>query len=311
MSPLTRKLLAALRTAGHWTVAQLVFGLFGLLRVLGPDRAADLGGFLARKVGPLLGVSRTGLANLRHAYPNLPEAEHRRILAGCWDNLGRTAAEYANLDRLWDHDPDNPGVGRIEIDGIEEFLRLRDSGRPSIIFTAHLANWELLPIAAATHGLSVAALYRPPNNRFVARQILEVRASSMGWLIPTGNNAPLAMAAVLERGDHLGLLVDQHFTRGVAVPFFGRPAMTNPALGRLARRFDCPVHGARVIRLPGRRFRVELTPEIPLPRDARGAVDVAGAMAHVTQIVEGWVREHPEQWLWMHRRWRVPAPSAQ
>ena len=305
MSRLPRKLLAALRTAGHWSLAQLVFGLFGLLRALGPDRAADLVGFLARSVGPLLPVSRTGLANLRHAYPDLSEAEHRRILAGCWDNLGRTAAEYANLDRLWDLDPDNLGAGRIEVVGAEEFIRLRDSGRPSIIFTAHLANWELLPIAAATHGLSVAALYRPPNNRYIARKILEVRAGSMGGLIPTGNIASLAMAAVLERGEHLGLLVDQHFTRGIAVPFFGRPAMTNPALARLARRFDCPVHGARVMRLPGRRFRVELTPEIPLPRDERGAVDVAGTMARVTEIVEGWVREHPEQWLWLHRRWRV------
>jgi KDO2-lipid IV(A) lauroyltransferase len=102
------------------------------------------------------------------------------------------------------------------------------------------------------------------------------------------------------------MLIDQHFTRGVRVDFFGRPALVNPILGKFARRFDCPVHGVRVVRLPGHRFRLELTPPLDLPRDPDGQVNVQGAMQAMTAVVESWVREHPEQWLWMHRRWRVP-----
>jgi KDO2-lipid IV(A) lauroyltransferase len=114
------------------------------------------------------------------------------------------------------------------------------------------------------------------------------------------------MQGVLERGGHLGMLIDQHFTRGVTVDFIGRPALVNPILGKFARRFDCPVHGVRVIRLPNHRFRLQLTPALDLPRDPDGQINVQAAMQAMTSVVEGWVRDHPEQWLWMHRRWRQP-----
>ena len=80
--------------------------------------------------------------------------------------------------------------------------------------------------------------------------------------------------------------------------------MADSIRARLARRFDCPVHGARAIRLPGGRFRLDLTDSIDLPRDAEGLIEVAGATAAMNQVVEGWIREYPGQWLWMHRKWR-------
>jgi KDO2-lipid IV(A) lauroyltransferase len=131
-----------------------------------------------------------------------------------------------------------------------------------------------------------------------------------GGLEAARQGAAFAMRGVLERGGHLGMLIDQHFTRGVTVDFLGRPAFTNPIMGKFARAFDCPVHGVRVIRLAAGRFRLQLTPALELPRDAEGLVDVQGAMQAMTRVVEGWVREHPEQWLWMHRRWRPPLPHA-
>jgi KDO2-lipid IV(A) lauroyltransferase len=112
------------------------------------------------------------------------------------------------------------------------------------------------------------------------------------------------MAEALDAGLTLGMLVDQRFGRGPRVPFFGVPAASNPFLARLARRFEAPVHGLRAIRLPDHRFRMELTPALDLPRDAKGKVDVEAATATVNAVIEGWVREHPDQWLWMHRRWR-------
>ncbi|MDQ4135048.1 MAG: lipid A biosynthesis lauroyl acyltransferase, partial [Pseudomonadota bacterium] len=141
-----------------------------------------------------------------------------------------------------------------------------------------------------------------------ASVVHEVRSRTMGGLEAARTGAAFAMQGVLERGGHLGMLIDQHFTRGVVVPFMGRPALTNPVLAKFARRFECPVHGVRVIRLPEHRFRLELTPALDLPRDEAGEIDVTGAMAAMTAVVEAWVREHPEQWLWMHRRWRVPQP---
>jgi KDO2-lipid IV(A) lauroyltransferase len=174
-----------------------------------------------------------------------------------------------------------------------------------MVFAAHLANWELPAVAAQRHGLPAAALYRTPNNRAIARDILAMRRPVMGELIPASTAAPIRMMEALDAGLHLGMLVDQRFGRGPQVRFLGRTATANPLLARLARRFDCPVHGARAIRLPGNRFRLELTEAIALPRDARGVVDVDAATQAINDIIAGWIREHPGQWLWQHRRWRM------
>jgi Kdo2-lipid IVA lauroyltransferase/acyltransferase len=105
-------------------------------------------------------------------------------------------------------------------------------------------------------------------------------------------------------GSSVGLLIDQHFADGTDVLFFGRPCKANPMLARLARKYDFPVRGSRAVRLPDGRLRLEVTDALNLPRDAEGKVDVAATMQLMTWVVEGWVREHPEQWLWLHRRWR-------
>jgi KDO2-lipid IV(A) lauroyltransferase len=286
----------------------LVRGLFGLARALGPDRSSDVGGALGRALGPLLPAHRTGRANLRAAFPDKSAAEIRAILRGAWDNLGRNGVEYAHLAELMDFDAAAAAAGRVEVEGIEHFLALRDDGRPGLIFSAHLANWELPAICAARYGLEATAVFRAPNDPAVARVVHEVRSQTMGGLEAARQGAAFAMQGVLERGGHLGMLIDQHFTRGVPVEFFGRPALANPVMAKFARAFDCPVHGVRVIRLPGNRFKLELTPPLDLPRDAEGLIDVQGAMQAMTRIVEGWAREHPEQWLWMHRRWRPPIP---
>lgn len=294
------------RRVADRAVAGLVRGLFALVRRLGPDRAAALGAALARNIGPLLPVQRTTLENIRQAFPELPAAEHARIAREAWDNLGRTAAEYPHLDRLWDFDPEAPRQGRIRIapEVVARFLALRDDGKPALLFAAHLANWELPAIAAKQHGLAAAVIYRTPNNPHVARDIVALRTESMGRLISAGIEAPIRMMEALDQGLHVGMLIDQRFGRGPQVPFLGRPAFSNPLVAHLARRFDCPVHGARAIREPDGGFRLELTEAVELPRDAKGRIDVAAATALLNRIVEGWVREHPGQWLWMHRRWR-------
>jgi KDO2-lipid IV(A) lauroyltransferase len=127
----------------------------------------------------------------------------------------------------------------------------------------------------------------------------------MGDLIPASTAAPIRMMEALDAGQHLGMLVDQRFGRGPKIAFLGRTATANPLLARMARRFDVPVHGTRAIRLPGNAFLLELTEEVALPRDARGLVDVEAATQAINDIVAGWIREHPGQWLWQHRRWRM------
>jgi len=288
---------------GDRIVGRIVKWLLRALRRTNPDRASDWCGALARWFGPWLPAHRIGRANLRAAFPDRDAAWIEATLRGAWDNLGRVAGEYVHLAEIWDYDPAHPNAGRILTDDEQLFLQLRDDGKPALCFAAHLGNWELPALAPAAHGMPSAVLYRMPNNK-VAREITRIRAPLMGRLIRTRAQAALEMAVALERGEHLGMLVDQHFSRGVDVTFFGRRCKANPSVARLARQFDCPVIGVRVIRLPDRRFRLTAEGPFTLPRDATGAVDVPAATQMITSVVEGWIREHPDQWLWFHRRWR-------
>lgn len=289
--------------ARDWLIAQIVFLLMALLRLAPAEKAVNFAGRAARKIGPLLPRNRLGLENLRRAFPEKSEDERKEILQQSWDNLGRTTAEYVYLDKIFDLKKDSIDPDRFDYKNVEEFFNLRDDGKPALIFAAHLANWELLPVCAATFGLNVQSLFRMPNNRFIAKKLSDMRGGVMEGLIASGPGAAYRLTGSLRNGEHVGLLVDQKFLRGIVVPFFGQPAYTNPLLAKLLRSCDCPVHGARTIRLPNGRFQMEMTEEISIPRDSNGEVDIEAATAKITEIVEGWIREYPGQWLWFHKRW--------
>jgi KDO2-lipid IV(A) lauroyltransferase len=277
--------------------------LIALLRLVPLDAASAACGRLARTIGPLLPVHRVGETNLRAAFPEKDDNWIKATLRGAWDNLGRVAGEYVHLREIWDFDPTHPERSRLRSDDLPVLDALRDDGLPCLCFAAHLANWELPAVAAHKLGLPSAVLYRMPNNRAVADQIARIRGGLMGRLIRSRREAVFEMASALEAGEHLGMLVDQHFSRGPVVTFFGRKCRANPTLARLARQQECPVVGVRVIRLGGVRFEVK-GEMLELPRDADGQLDVDAATQAVASVVERWVREHPEQWLWFHRRWR-------
>jgi KDO2-lipid IV(A) lauroyltransferase len=297
----------ALKCAGNAVLGALVLGLLRFLRLFDPDKLADFAGWTTRTFGPWLPENNIGRANLVAAFPEKSPAEIDKILGGVWDNLGRLGAEFAQLDRIWDWDPAEPDrTKRIIItrEQIDRYMALANDGKPALVFAAHLANWELPAICAATYQLESAVLYRRPNIPAIDRWLAKTRGANMGELISTGLDAPVRVAQALERGAHVGMLVDQYYVRGVEVRFFGRKTRANPLLARLARHFDCPIYGTRVIRLPGHRLQPELSDEIKPVRDADGKIDVAGTTQTITDVIEGWIREYPEQWLWLHRRWR-------
>jgi KDO2-lipid IV(A) lauroyltransferase len=265
---------------------------------------SDMAGAVMRFVGPRLHEHRIGRDNLRAAFPDKSDAEIETILRAVWDNLGRVGVEIAHLDHICSGDPHKRAFIDYTPEAIERFLRLRDDGRPALVFAAHLANWELPAVIAASDGLESTVLYRRPNLGAVADAVIALRKGLMGELVASSLSAPVALARALDRGRHVAMLVDQHYTRGVDVRFFGRTCKANPLIAMLAREAECPIHGTRVIRLPGNRFRGEISEEVKPVRDATGRINVQGTMQAITDVVEGWVREHPEQWLWVHRRWR-------
>ena len=291
-------------------LGNLAAGCLRMLRRFDRAKMANWIGPASRRVGPWLPEHRTGRANLKAAFPEKSAEEIEAILAGVWDNLGRFVADFAHLDRLRIHDPDVPGPSDIEYTAETEkrFLALRESGGPALIFAAHLGNWELPPLVAHRYGIETTVLYRRPNLPGIADAVVDMRAACMGTLLPARMDAPLKLANALQRGEAAGMLVDQHDNRGVIINFFGRKVKASALIARLARQIDCPIHGVRVVRLPDNRFRVDLTDPVEPVRDAQGTIDVEGTMQAITNVIESWIREYPEQWLWVHRRWRPLAP---
>ncbi len=290
-------------------VGFMAVGLLKLLRLTNRQRMANGLGRLMRAVGPWLPEHRVGRANIAAAFPDKSPAEVDAILAGVWDNLGRVAAEFAHLDRLTLPERETLGRGTFDLTyekvSLDRFDAVRASGKPALFFSAHLANWEIPAVAASFYKIPANVLYRRPNIGAVNDAVLKMRAGCMGTLVAAGLDAPVRLANALERGEQVGMLVDQHYVKGVDVVFFGRWVKANPLIAQLARLTECPVRGVRVVRLPdGNHFWGELTEPITLPRAADGRVDIQGAMQAITSTIEGWIREHPAQWLWLHRRWR-------
>jgi KDO2-lipid IV(A) lauroyltransferase len=296
----------AVKSLTDAAVGALTIAVLRTTRYFDPIKTANLFGWVTRSIGPMLREQKIGRANLVAAFPEKSPEEIETILAGVWDNFGRFGAEFAHLDHVWEYDRAHPELSRIEIQERthELFAQLRLDGKPALIFTGHLGSFELPALAAVAHGLDAAILYRPLNIASADRAIERIRAVKMGTLIPAGRDAPIKLAQALQDGQHVAMLVDQYLRNGVEVTFFGRKTKANPMLARLLRQIECPVHGVRIIRLPDHRFRAELSEEVMPVRDAEGQIDIQGTMQAVTSVVEGWIREYPDQWLWLHRRWR-------
>ncbi len=282
------------RTLVH-PIEALGFGaVMLLLRALPLDGASGLCGAVARTLGPLLPVSRTARANLKRALPGLDDAAITRVVRGVWDNLGRVIGEYPHLHRL--------AATRVEVVGAEHLAPLRDGGAQGIFFSGHLGNWELLTATAATLGVRLTGVYRAPNNRHVDRLLNRLRGNA-AELIPKGPTGARQALAALGRGAHLAFLVDQKMNDGIAVRFFGRDAMTAPALAQLALRHESTVLPARVERIGGARFRLTIEPPLALPQTGDRPVDTRALMETVNRHLERWIADKPDQWLWLHRRW--------
>ncbi|WP_292659700.1 lipid A biosynthesis lauroyl acyltransferase [Mesorhizobium sp.] len=294
-----------LRQFNYWLVARVAMIIISALRLLPPDRALNFADSAARRIGPWVARHQVAVDNLRKAYPEKSDAEIEAIASDMWGNMARLAAEYIFLDALFDYDPTATKPGRVEVKGVEHFVRIAGEDKPHIVFTGHLGNFELLPVAAATFGMNITALFRPPNNPYLADYILSTRRSSMGSLLPSSTGASFALAAILEKGGNIGVLVDQKFTGGLETTFFGRPCESNRVLGTLARHYDCDVYPARCVRLPNNRFRLEIEDKLTLPRTAGGSVDVRATTQLLNDVVERWVREDPGQWMWFHKRWEI------
>lgn len=297
-SPTQRRLIAWFARPPQAAGAYLLYGLLWLLPL---DAASSVGAWLLRLVGPALKADRIARENLRRAFPDMGEAEIDGLLPRIWDHLGRVLGEWPHLGRLYRSDD----AERIEIVGGEHLARVKQAGGPLICFTGHFGNWELAGATPARFDMPLTVIFRPARNALVNRLFVRSRAAFAGGMLPKGKDAATGALSLLRDGGHLGALIDQKLNEGEAVPFFGHAAMTSPLAARLALRFRCPVIAIRAQRTRGARFRITVYPPIELPDSGDRGRDQRELMLAMNRMLEAWIRDAPEQWFWVHRRWPV------
>ena len=172
-------------------------------------------------------------------------------------------------------------------------------------FSGHLANWEIVPLSATQRGIPIDRVYRAANNSFMEKIYQHARSGIEGELIQKGPLGARKLLRSIKGGHHIGMLVDQKMNDGIPIPFFGHDAMTAPALAELALRFKCPVVPTRAERIAGSTLRIIIEPPLKFIPSGNRKTDVKMIMKMVNEKLEDWIRETPEQWFWLHRRWKT------
>ena len=293
----------ASRLARSWLLHPLqgafIYVMFYTCRAIPLTWASALGSLLFRTFGPLLRADKVARMNLKRCYPEKTEAEINAIVRGVWDNLGRGAGEWGQVDLI----PTTGPRSRVEVVGEEHLLNAIESDGPFIVFSAHMANWEIGSLVPAHRGAPLVNIYRFASIPIMDYLFRKIRLRFCRELIAKGRDNPRRIFEALKSGRPLGLLVDQKLNEGMAIPFFGRDAMTPTAPADLALRFKCPLIPAKIERLPNVHFRITAYPPMELPDTGDRKEDIRLLLTQMNAMIEEWVRERPEQWFWVHRRW--------
>ena len=260
--------------------------------------ARRLGAFYGRALDLLLPrLRRVAYVNLRLAWPDRDDAWRRKTVDGIYASIGRLLVAFARF----------PKIGKAEIgdwiryEGLEHFERAIAQGRGVLFATAHLGNWEL---SAYAHGLLTAPMsvvVRPLDNPLID-EIVERRRALSGNTLLSKRDFARSILQALRRNEAVGILVDQNASveNGTFVPFFGRVACANVTFARLAARSGAPViPGFAVWRSDERRYVLRFYPPVEITGDATADT------ARIQAAVENAIREYPDQWLWIHRRWKT------
>ncbi len=289
---------------GEWALAA---GLFKLLLWL-PEGAAYAVGEGGARLAYRLDQRhrRITLENLTRALPEIGRSEALEGLArAVFLNLGRTAVDVARAGRLLR----TAGPAAFQIDGLERLLEARARGKGVLLLTAHFGPWELLPLSAALHYEPIHVVARPMDNPWLDDWMTALRERGGNHVIRK-RDAVQAVLQVLRHGETVGILIDQHVSEreGVVVRFFGRPASAMVAPALLALRSGAAVFPVGIARKSRGAYRVEIRPEVDIQRSRDVKTDLVVNTARFTAAIEAIVRQRPDHWFWVHRRWKTQQP---
>lgn len=273
-----------------------------LLRSLGIDRASAVNGALWQTFAPYTKRHTAALRHLKIAFPEKTDEERETIARQVWNNLGRTAAEGLMIDTI------TREFSRVRIVSPKVLERIKNEhGGKAVIAPMHSGNWEVFAPASSEYGLSAALIYQKVKNPYAERFLRGMREKYCpGGMYPKSESAVRRLVSWLRAGNLVVILADQR-ARGALPKFFGHTAPSTPLPAYMARSFDAPLIAARVVRTDGVHFELELK-EIPVSREGDRDADIAAGTQALQSVFEEWIREHPGQWMWAHRRWSLAGP---
>ncbi|MHA7901130.1 MAG: lysophospholipid acyltransferase family protein [Henriciella sp.] len=283
-----------------WRIEALAWDLiyWGPMKALGPDRASNFLGWLMKSIAPAFSQNKTVRRNLRLAFPDLPEDEIDRIAKASWESVGRTAGELPHLPKIHPYKGD-----RVEVVGAEHLDAAEAADQGAVFVSGHFANWEVMAAVICNRPVDCLITYRALNNPHIDRKLNKVRHDyGIGVLTPKGLGTRELMRA-LGKNRCVALMNDQKFNQGLAIEFFGHPAMTAPGPSRLALKYKVPIVLVTTRRTGPARFKVTIHPPFLPAQTGDTERDVRACVEQITGLIETEVRANPEQWFWQHRRW--------
>jgi KDO2-lipid IV(A) lauroyltransferase len=248
-------------------------------------------------------LRRVGMRNLAMAFPEKSEAERARILRGVFTSLGRELAELCQFPRYTLENVDQVVV----YDGLENYEQAFGRGKGVLFVTAHFGGWELSAFVHSLHGHWLHVVMRPMDNPYLDRLLQSYRTMHGNRVVPK-DDFVRGLLAAMKAGETVGILMDTNMTppQGVFVDFFGIPACTASGLARIALRTDAAVvPGFTIWDESIGKYRLRFDPALTLIRTGDLEADIVANTQMFTKVIEDYVRQYPDQWLWVHRRWKT------
>ena len=263
---------------------------WGFFKVLPLRWATKIAGGLGGLIYPLMrGRNQIAYRNLSIAFPTKTEAEKKEIIKKMWIHFAKFFAEMPHT-KEW--------ISGAEIDGVDYLQSMKEDGCGGFVCSAHFGNWEFASTYVAQHYFQLHPVYRPANNPWLEKLMFKKRA---GIHIPKGSGGARIMLDLLKNGEHIAILCDQRLREGIAVPFFGKMAMTPSAMVSVALKMRLPIVMGCAKRLPNGRFKMTVEP-LALSQAENNETAVYETVANMNKVLERWISETPEQWMWIHRR---------
>ena len=282
-----------------WRLEALAYGLYAaLVRLFPIDAVSDFGAYVFKRLGPLTSTHRVAEINLRIAFPQADDREIQRLLEAQWDAAGRWAMEFPILDKII-ADP-----ARVEVVNQDRLTEISQSDRPVVFISGHFSSFEIMPAVIIHSGVTCQITYRATNNPYVDEAIKLSRFRyGVRLFAPKGGDGARELLRALARGESVALMNDQKFNGGVAAPLFGVMAHTAPGPSSFALRYGVPLQPMSVQRTHKARFRVVVHDPIHLDNTGDRNADIEAGVRKVNAFMEDRIRERPEEWFWVHKRW--------